>query len=232
MSRSHTASRPLSAMQLTNTTLMLFSSSSAREVASIEFTKAVLPQPGEPEMYKTGSVALESGLELINVAMKLVMSCRSGRRPAISAELLQVARSSARERICNGTEEDGVRGGVCNPKFVVNIVVRFEVEALRRKAIQELRPENIEKEQNRNNILICECVGVMTSVLDRLRPRGDSLRVSGGIFSLFPLRSVSSRDVRGRLAHGPESIVDASSSSSRRSTEADLMLAGEGKASS
>ena len=119
-------------------------------------------------MYKTGSVAFESGLELINVAMNVVMSCRSGRRPAISAELLQVARRSARDRMCKGTEADGVRGGVCNPKFVVNIVElfcdpRLEVEALRRKAIQRLR---LEKQQNRNNILIRECVGVM----DRLRP--------------------------------------------------------------
>lgn len=135
MRRSHTASRPLSAMQLTNTTLMLFSRRSIRNVASIEFTKAVFPHPGEPEMYKTGSAALASGLELINDVMKSVISCRSGRRPAISAELLQVGRRSARARRCKGTEVDGVRGGVCNPKFVVNICdPRLEVDALRRKA--------------------------------------------------------------------------------------------------
>ena len=87
-------------------------------------------------------------------------------------------------------------------------------------------------QRKNSDILIRECVGVKDSVFDRLRPRGDSLRISGGIFSLFPLRSVSTRDVRGRLAEGPESIVDASSSSSRRSTETDLMLAGDGEASS
>lgn len=101
-------------------------------------------------MYKTGSAALESGPELMNVAMKLVMSCRSGRRPAISAELLQVARRSARDRICKGTEVDGVRGGVCNPKFVMNIVEvfcdpRLDVDALRRKAIRTSRSEIVEK---------------------------------------------------------------------------------------
>lgn len=77
-----------------------------------------------------------------------------------------------------------------------------------------------------------ECVEVKVSVFNLLRPRGDSLTVNGGIFSLFPLRSISTRDVRGRFAQGPESIVDASSSSSRRSTETDLMLAVEGEASS
>ena len=149
MRRSHTASRPLSAMQLTNTTLMFFSRRSIRNVANIEFTKAVFPHPGEPEMYKTGSAALASGLELINDVMKSVISCRSGRRPAISAELLQVGRRSARARRCKGTQVDGVRGGVCNPKFVVNICdPRLEVDALRRKAIQRLGLKNVQKEQS------------------------------------------------------------------------------------
>ena len=170
MSRSHTASRPLSAMQLTSTTLILFSKSSTRRVASIEFTKAVLPQPGEPEMYKTGSVALGSGLELINVVMKFVMSCCSERRPAISAELLQVARRSARERICKGTEVDGVRGGVCNPKFVINVVrvfcdPRFDVDALRRKAIQWLGLENVEKERNKTTYSYVNALGSHTLYL-------------------------------------------------------------------
>lgn len=35
-------------------------------------------------------------------------------------------------------------------------------------------------------------------------------------------------DVRGRLTHGLQSTVDASSSSSRRSWEKDLLLAGDG----
>ncbi len=55
---------------------------------------------------------------------------------------------------------------------------RFDVYALRRKAIQRLRLENVEKAQNRNDILIREWVRVTDSVLDRLRPRGDSLRMS------------------------------------------------------
>ncbi len=37
-------------------------------------------------MYKTGSIVLGSGLELMNPVMKLVMSCCLGRRPTISAE--------------------------------------------------------------------------------------------------------------------------------------------------
>ena len=65
-----------------------FSTSSTRRVASIGFTKAVLPQPAEPEMYKMGSAALESGPELMNAEMKLVMSYRSRRRPATYPELL------------------------------------------------------------------------------------------------------------------------------------------------
>ena len=49
---------------------------------------------------------------------------------------------------------------------------------------------------------------------------------NGGIFSLLPLRSVGAKDVRGRLAHGLKSKGDASSLSSRRSAETDLILAG------
>ena len=67
------------------------------------------------------------------------------------------------------------------------------------------------------DVLILDRVGVIDSVLDRLRAREDSLRLStrnGGMFSLFPLRSVGPRDVRARLAHGLKSTVDASSSSS------------------
>ncbi len=55
---------------------------------------------------------------------------------------------------------------------------RFDVYALRRNAIQRLRLENVEKAQNINDILICEWVGVTDSVLDHLRPQGDSLRMS------------------------------------------------------
>ena len=220
---------------------MLFSRSSTRRVAKIEFTKAVLPHPGEPEMYKTGWVVFEPGLELVNAVIKFVMRRRSGRRPAISAELLQVARRSAREHVCKGTVADGVRGGVCNPKFAIAMNVvgvscepRLGVDALRRKAIERPGLNDVQKRTEWNDILVRECVGVTDSVYDRLRPRGDSLGMStrnGGMFSLFPLRSVSTKDVRGRLAHGPESMVDASSSSSRRSTETDLMLAEEGEAS-
>ena len=83
-------------MQLTDMRLMLFSRSSTSEAANMEFTKAVLPQPGEPEMYKTGFVTWETRLELMNSVIKFLMNCRSGIRPAISAELLQVARRSAR----------------------------------------------------------------------------------------------------------------------------------------
>jgi hypothetical protein len=75
-----------------------------------------------------------------------------------------------------------------------------------------------------------ECVGVTNSVLDRLRARGDPMRRptrNGGIFSLLPLRSVGAKDVRGRLAHGVRSMVDASSLSSRWSAETDLILAME-----
>jgi len=121
-------------MQLRSTRLTLFSRSSTSEVAKIEFTRAVLPQPGEPEMYKTGFVTLETGPELINSVMKFLMNCPSEIRPAISAELLQVARRSARVRICRGKTVDGVRGGVCNPKEDIDIVgmsedTRFDVDA-------------------------------------------------------------------------------------------------------
>jgi len=83
-------------MQLIDTRLILLSMSSTSNVANMEFTRAVLPQPGEPDMYKTGSVTWETVLELMNSVMKFLMNCRSGIRPAISAELLQVARRSAR----------------------------------------------------------------------------------------------------------------------------------------
>jgi hypothetical protein len=94
-SRSYTASRPLSAMQLTDTKLILFARSSASEVANIEFTRAVFPHPGEPEIYKTGLVTSETGRSLMNSVTKFRMSCRSGTRPVNSVELSQVARRSA-----------------------------------------------------------------------------------------------------------------------------------------
>jgi hypothetical protein len=130
-SRSHTASRPLSAMQLTDTRLILFSRSSTSEVANIEFTRAVLPQPGEPEIYKTGFVASEIGPHLMNSVMKFRMNCRSGMRPANSVELSHVARRSARVRMYRGKKVQGVRGGVCNPKYGVGLSgdPRFDVDA-------------------------------------------------------------------------------------------------------
>lgn len=133
-SRSHTASRPLSAMQLTDTRLILFSRSSTSEVANIEFTRAVLPQPGEPEIYKTGFVTSETGSDLMNSVMKFQMNCRSGVRPANSVEPSQVARRSARVRIYRGKMVDGVRGGVCNPEYGTDSVgvsgdARFDIDA-------------------------------------------------------------------------------------------------------
>jgi len=216
--RSHTASRPLSAMQLTDTRLILFARSSASEVANIEFTRAVFPQPGEPEIYKTGLVTSETERSLINSLRKSRMTCRSGMRPATSVELSHVARRSARVRLCRGDEVQGVRGGVCKPKddIILSGDARFDVEACRRtNSIVEMRKY---KESNRSCIRVLVRVGVMNSVLDRLRAREDSSRQSirnGGIFSLFPLWSAGVVDVRGRLAHGLQSTVDASSSSRR-----------------
>ena len=233
-SRSHTASRPLSAMQLTDTRLILFARSSASEVANIEFTKAVFPHPGEPEIYKTGFVTSETERSLMKSVTKFRINCRSRMRPANSVELSQVARRSARVRICRGNEVHGVRGGVCNPKDGTDSVglsgdARFDVDACRRTSLIVKVRENIES--NRRCIRILDRVGVINSVLDRLRAREDSSRQSirnGGMFSLFPLRSTGAIDVRGRLAHGLQSTVDASSSSSRRSWEMDLLLAGDG----
>lgn len=133
-SRSHTASRPLSAMQLTDTRLILFSRSSTSEVANIEFTRAVLPQPGEPEIYKTGFVTSETGSDLMNSVMKFQMDCRSGVRPANSVEPSQVARRSARVRIYRGKMVHGVKGGVCNPEYGTDNVgvsgdARFDIDA-------------------------------------------------------------------------------------------------------
>ena len=133
-SRSHTASRPLSAMQLIDTILTLFSAISTSEVANIEFTRAVLPQPGEPEIYKTGFVTSEIRPDLINSVMKFLMNCRSETRPANSVELSHVARRSARVRAYRGNEAQGVRGGVCSPKYDADDVglsgdARFEVDA-------------------------------------------------------------------------------------------------------
>src|SRR5216684_7118048 len=96
ISRSHTASRPLSAMQLIDTRSVLCARSSASEVANIEFTRAVFPHPGEPEIYKTGFFTSETVSDLMNSAMKFRINCRSGMRPANSVELSQVARRSAR----------------------------------------------------------------------------------------------------------------------------------------
>lgn len=234
-SRSHTASRPLSAMQLTDTRLILFARSPASEVASIEFIRAVFPHPGEPEIYKTGLVTSGTERGLMNSVMKFRMNCRSEMRPANSVELSQVARRSARVRICRGDEGKGVKGGVCNPKDGTDSAglsgdARFDVDAYRRtNSIDEIG-EHIES--NRSCIRVLVRVGVINSVLDRLRARGDSSRLSmrnGGIFSLFPVRSAGAMDVRGRLAHGLQSTVDdASSSSLRRSWERDLLLAGDG----
>lgn len=133
-SRSQTASRPLSAMQLIDTRLILFSRSSTSEVANTEFTRAVLPQPGEPEIYKTGFVTSETGPDLMNSVMKFLMNCRSRIRPAKSVELSQVARRSARVRIYRGKMVQGVGGGVCNPKFDIDNVdlsddARFDIDA-------------------------------------------------------------------------------------------------------
>ncbi len=133
-SRSHTASRPLSAMQLTDTRVILFVRSSASEVANIEFTRAVFPHPGEPEIYKTGFFTSETGSDLTNSVMKFRMNCRSGIRPANSVKLSQVARRSARVRICRGDKVQGVRGGVCNPKDDTDNVglsgdARFDIDA-------------------------------------------------------------------------------------------------------
>lgn len=133
-SRSHTASRPLSAMQLTDTRVILFARSSASEVANIEFTRAVFPHPGEPEIYKTGFVTSETERSLMNSVTKFRIICRSRMRPANSVELSQVARRSARVRICKDDEVQGVRGGVCNPKDNIGLSgdARFDVDACRR----------------------------------------------------------------------------------------------------
>ena len=134
-SRSQTASRPLSAMQLIDTRLILFARSSASEVANIEFTRAVFPHPGEPEIYKTGLVTSETQRSLMKSVRKSRINCRSGMRPASSVELSQVARRSARVRVCRGDEVQGVGGGVCNPKDDTDSVglscgdARFDVDA-------------------------------------------------------------------------------------------------------
>jgi hypothetical protein len=121
-------------MQLIDTRLILFLRSSTSEVANVEFTRAVFPQPGEPETYKTGFVTSETGPGLMNSVMKFLMNCRSKMRPAKSVELSQVARRSARVRTYKGEMVQGVGGGVCNPKFDINNVdlsgdARFDIDA-------------------------------------------------------------------------------------------------------
>jgi hypothetical protein len=60
--------------------------SSTSEVANIEFTRAVLPLPREPEGFKTGFVTSGTGTDLTNLVMKFQKNCRLGMRPAKSME--------------------------------------------------------------------------------------------------------------------------------------------------
>lgn len=94
--RSQRASTLLSAMQLMVTTLVEDGSTS--RLRRTEFTRAVFPVPGGPEMYKLVGVPPSTSADSKKDVTNFRITPRSWARPAICPVLLQVARRHARAR--------------------------------------------------------------------------------------------------------------------------------------
>lgn len=113
------------------------SSDSMSRVRRIELTRAVLPVPGEPEIYKLVGIGMSMLMDVGSrkEARKEWIAARSGSRPAIwVVELLHVARRSARARAWMGRREvGGVGGGVEIVRREIAATgvagTRFEVDA-------------------------------------------------------------------------------------------------------
>ncbi len=113
--------------------------------ARVVLTKAVLPVPGEPEMYKA-DVFLAEEVPSMKPRMKAWISERSCSRPAICGPSLHVGRSSARARTWKGrSREGGVAGGVARESWereVAGVVAaacrRLDVDAYRRGASDDV----------------------------------------------------------------------------------------------
>lgn len=99
----------LSAMQLILITVNEVESSSLRMV----LTRAVLPVPGEPEMYRDEEPFAE--FDSMKEVMNSIMIVCSLARPDTGEFPLEVERNNARARTWSGVNElDGVGGGVAS----------------------------------------------------------------------------------------------------------------------
>lgn len=108
--RCHTASTPSRAIQFTARTTVFWARSCFATAARTALTMAVLPVPGEPEIYKA-EVSSAGPAPKMKPSMNASMAAFSCSRPANCGPSLHVGRRSALARTCNGRRAEGGLGG-------------------------------------------------------------------------------------------------------------------------
>lgn len=160
-----------------------------------ELTTAVLPVPGDPEMYKE-AYCTDAGFlaSSTNDVMNSLMSARSVARPDNGDVPFDVDLRSARARAYMGTSTDGgVGGGVASVKCEKVeegvLVSRLEVEKCLLGAMQRKQTKSgtLKNSQARVASSLRAFLGeVWFSVAVLLIRLGDGDSGRGGMFSLFP----------------------------------------------